>query len=276
MVKRVSEKPENETEEAQEEQVAALVTAVLAGRPERLVGALLATESPEARAGFGMVAETVAAIGLGAEPVAPSANLRDRILATARARRGEGARKALLVLDMIKEHLTPGNPLEVPRARAIVPALRARLESARATGLPVVYLVDEHDPADSDMDGVDGWGAHAIRGSEGAEIWPEVAPQTGDRVVKKATYSAFTGSELGRVLDELRVDTIVLTGCLTEIGILATATEALQRGFAVEVPPEAQAGANEGSERVVLGLLGIMPPYGPARRTRLQAALALP
>jgi nicotinamidase/pyrazinamidase len=268
MVRHVSE------EEEQEAQIAELVATVLAGRPERLVEAVLATETPEVRAGFRMVGETIAATGLALEPVAPSANLRGRILATVQARRSASARRAVLVLDMIKEHLTPGNPLEVPRARAIVPALRERLEAARAGGLPVVYLVDEHDPADSDLDGVEGWGAHAIRGSEGTEVWPEIAPQGGDLVVKKATYSAFTGSELGRVLDELKVDTIVLTGCLTEIGILATATEALQRGFAVEVPPEAQAGATEGAERVVLGMLGIMPPYGPARRARLEAALA--
>ena len=125
-----------------------------------------------------------------------------------------------------------------------------------------------------DMDHVEGWGAHAIRGSEGTEVWPGVAPHGGDRIVKKSTYSAFTGSELGRVLDDLRIDTIVLTGCLTEIGILATATEALQRGFVVEVPADVQAGSNEMTERVALGVLAIMPPYGPARRARLEALAA--
>jgi hypothetical protein len=55
---------------------------------------------------------------------------------------------------------------------------------------------------------------------------------------------------------------------------LATATEALQRGFAVEVPPDSQAGANEITERVAMGVLAIMPPYGPARRARLEALAA--
>jgi nicotinamidase/pyrazinamidase len=270
MVRRVKHEQEELAE--REAQIAELVAAVLAGRPERLVDALLATETPEARAGFRMVKETLAAIGLSLPPAAPNSNLRGRILASVQARRASSTRKAFVVLDMIKEHLTPGNPLEVPRARAIVPALRARLAEARSEGLPVVYLVDEHDPDDNDTDVVDGWGAHAMRGGEGTEVWPQIAPVAGDRIVKKATYSAFTGSELGQVLDALRVDTIVLTGCLTEIGILATATEALQRGFAVEVPEDAQAGANEASERVVLGLLGVMPPYGPARRARLEAA----
>jgi nicotinamidase-related amidase len=92
--------------------------------------------------------------------------------------------------------------------------------------------------------------------------------------VKKATYSSFTGSQLANVLDELEVDTLVLTGCLTEIGVLATATEALQRGFAVEVPADSQAGSNEMAERVAMGVLAIMPPYGPARRARLESLAA--
>jgi nicotinamidase/pyrazinamidase len=260
-----------------EEQIAELVAAVLAGRPERVLDCVLSLEPPEVRAGFRMVAETMATLGLAAEPLAPSDALRSRILASVKARSRPSAGKALLVLDMIKEHLTPGTPLEVPRAREIVPALQKRLAAAREGGVPVVYLVDEHDPADSDLDGVDGWGAHAVRGSEGPDVWPSLAPEPCDHVVKKSTYSAFTGSELSRVLDELKVDTIVLTGCLTEIGILATATEALQRGFVVEVPPDAQAGRNEGTEQTVLSVLGIMPPYGPARRARLEAqAAALP
>ena len=257
-----------------EEQIAELVAAVLAGRMERLMDTVLATLPPEARAGFRQVTETIAALGLALDPEAPSPSLRSRILASAESRRSPKARRALLVLDMIKEHLTPGTPLEVPRARAIVPAIRERLEEARASQVPVVYLVDEHDPEDSDLEAIGAWGAHAIRGTEGTEVWPELAPREGDRVVKKSTYSAFTGSELGRVLDDLKVDTIVLTGCLTEIGVLATATEALQRGFAVEVPPDSQAGSHESVEQVALAVLKIMPPYGPARRARLEAAQA--
>jgi len=256
-----------------EEQIAELVAAVLAGRPDRLLDAALAQESPEVRAGFAAVRDGIAALGLAAEPETPSAALRGRVLETVRARAQAKAqpRAALLVIDMIKEHLTPGMPLEVPRARAIVPALQRRLDEARAASTPIVYVVDEHDPSDQDLDGIEGWGAHAIRGTEGTEVWPAIAPHAQDRVVTKSTYSAFTGSDLGRVLDELKVDTLVITGCMTEIGVLATATEALQRGFAVEVPADSQAGANEMTERVAMGVLSIMPPYGPTRRARLDA-----
>ena len=117
---------------------------------------------------------------------------------------------------------------------------------------------------------LDEWTTHNVRGTSGAEVWPALAPQPGDRVVKKPTYSGFTGSNLQAVLDELKVDTLVVTGCLTEIGIVATATDALQRGFQVEVPPDAQAGASPLAEAAALASLSVMPPYGAARRERLK------
>ena len=248
--------------------LAELAAVVFAGRPERVLDITLAQEPAEVRAGVAMTAEALATLALAETPVAPSVGLRNRLMQTL-AKRQAPRRKAFVVLDMIKEHLTPGNPLEVPRAREIVPALAARLEAARREGTPVVYLVDEHEVSDDDLDAVSGWGAHAIKGTEGTDVWPAIAPLPGDRIVKKATYSAFTDSAFASVLGELKVDTIVLTGCLTELGMLATATDALQRGFMVEVPPDSQAGANAMTEQVALGVLSIMPPYGPARKALL-------
>jgi nicotinamidase-related amidase len=167
---------------------------------------------------------------------------------------------------MIHDHLDPGTLLEVPRARMVVPALKQRLEAARARGVPVVYIVDEHDPDDPDLDA---WGTHAVRGTKGTEVWDEIAPAPGDRIVKKASYSAFFESQLGNVLEELGVDTLVLTGCLTEIGIMATATDAMQRGYSVEVPPDAQAGSCPEAEAATMGTLSVMAPFGPARKARL-------
>jgi nicotinamidase-related amidase len=169
---------------------------------------------------------------------------------------------------MQNDHLAAGGPLEVPRARNIVPALAARLEAARREGVPIVYVVDQHEADDSDLDS---WGTHNVKGSPGAEVWPALAPHACDRVVSKPTYSAFSRSNLADVLRELRVDTLELTGCLTEVGLVATATDALQRGYAVEIPPETQAGATELNERITLGVLSLLPPYGPARAELLAA-----
>jgi nicotinamidase-related amidase len=273
---------------------AELLALIVSGRPERLLDVALAAlpsgPSPAARTELASLGETLSALALAEPEAAPSDKVRSRLVETLAARSAQTHRtgqrtgqrtahgtahgttttRAVLVIDMLNDHLTPGRPLEVPRARAIVPALQARLEEARRDGVPVVYICDEHEPDDEDLDA---WSVHNVRGTEGAQVWAPLAPKPGDRVVTKPTYSAFSRSKLGDVLSELGVDTLVLTGCLTEIGIFATATDALQRGYAIEVPADAQAGGAVETEQATMMIMSILVPYGPARR-ELLASLA--
>ena len=249
-----------------ESSLADLLAFVLAGRPERLTLVAVAQMPPDQRSAVGTVTEIIAMLPVAEELVEPSDALRARILATARQRVRQRPRRALVVCDMIVDHLMPGRPLEVPRARDIVPALAKRLEEARSTGIPVVYVVDRHQADDPELEE---WATHAVEGTEGAEVWPPLAPKAGDWVVPKSTYSSFFASSLGQVLDDLAVDTLVMTGCATEVQLLTTATDALQRGFAVEIPPDAQAGYSPAGEQFALGILAALIPYVPARKARL-------
>lgn len=236
-----------------------LLEMILAGTSPRIVDTVVgispadATDLVELRTGL-------ADLAIGeAQPVAPPAALRERLLRSRpRVRRPE--RPVMVVLDMIQDHLTPGKPMEVPRARAIVPALQKHLAGARAKGIPIVYVCDTHPPDDADFRD---WPVHAVEGTPGADPWPDLAPLRGDHLIRKRTYSAFTQSSFGPLLDELGADELLLTGCLTEIGVSATAHDALQRGFVVTIPPDAQAGASEIAENVTLLSLALMPPFEP-------------
>ncbi len=235
-----------------------LLGRLLAGTPDRTLDAVTAPV-PDDVTDLADLRHDLVELASAAPPVAPSAALRRRLLAgNPRPRRPQ--RPVVVVLDMINDHLTLGRPLEVTRAREIVPALKLRLAEARGRGIPVIYACDSHANDDPDYDF---WPLHALEGTEGAAVWPELAPEPGDRVVTKPTYSAFAGSELGPVLDELGADEIILTGCATELGICATAIEALQRGYVVTVPPDSQAGVTAQLEMTTLLTLSAMPPYDP-------------
>jgi nicotinamidase-related amidase len=261
----MSERPEHD------EPLAELLAFALGVRPERITDALLAQQPAEVALEHARMREALASLGAHFTPMPPGAALRDRVLATVAARRRK-SRPALVVVDMTRDHLAPGSVLEVPRAREVVPALKERLRKARAEGVPVIYVVDRHDDDDSDTDPIDGWGAHNLVGESDAasHVWPDLAPESTDRIVTKPTYSAFTDSKLEEVLDGLGVDSIVLTGCLTEINLMATAKDAMERGFAVDVPIDSQAGATHGGEQATLATIQLMVPYGPARKKRLE------
>ena len=142
-------------------------------------------------------------------------------------------RRALLVIDMIEDFVHEGGALYCgPSMAEIVPVIQRELERAHSGGEPVVYLTDEHLTDDGEFAQ---FPPHAIKGSSGARIVPEVAPRTGDIVVAKRRFSGFFATDLDITLRERGVDTLRLVGDCTNICVLYTAADARNLGYAVEV-----------------------------------------
>ncbi len=141
--------------------------------------------------------------------------------------------KALLIIDMLKDFVEPGAPLEVPGALDIVPNIKREIESARACGNHVIYVNDVHAKDDAEFKV---WPPHAVRGSEGAKVVESIAPLEGDPIIEKTSYSGFYATNLETLLEQLGVTDLIITGVVTNICVLYTAADALMRGFSVEIP----------------------------------------
>jgi len=87
-----------------------------------------------------------------------------------------------------------------------------------------------------------GWPAHEVKGTQGAEIVKELKPQKGDYIVRKSTYSGFYKTRLDGLLRKLKIKNLKLTGCVTNICILYTASDAVLRGYDVTVKENCVAG----------------------------------
>src|SRR5216683_5291172 len=142
-------------------------------------------------------------------------------------------KRALVVVDMIEDFVHEGGALYCgPSMARIVPVIQRELERARSAGELVVYLTDEHLPDDAEFAQVP---PHALKGTEGAKIVPELAPRGGDIVIPKRRFSGFFGTDLDITLLERGVDTLRLVGNCTNICVLYTAADARNLGYAVEV-----------------------------------------
>ena len=143
---------------------------------------------------------------------------------------------AVIVLDMLNDFVT--GDLKTDRAARIVKPIQRLVEAARAHGVPVIYSNDAH--LSSDHEVVERWGKHAIKGTTGAEIVPELAPTKGDFVVEKRVYSGFYETNLDSLLrslyNGLGADTVVLVGVHTHICVRHTAASAFYRGYKIVVP----------------------------------------
>ena len=150
-------------------------------------------------------------------------------------------RRASLIIDLLNDFVLEGAPLEVSAAREIIPAVKVEMEKAREEGIPVIYICDSHDESDPEFDRM-GWPPHAVAGSRGAQVVEELRPCPEDELITKKSYSGFFKTSLEEVLERGEISELVVTGCVTNICILYTVADAVQRGYKVKVLKDCVAG----------------------------------
>ena len=141
----------------------------------------------------------------------------------------EKNKTAVLVVDMLNDFVT--GALKCDRGLAIVPKAAELVKGARRAGVPVVFCNDAH------LKGVDHelklWGDHAIAGTKGAEVIPELELCEKDYVVPKRRYSGFFHTDLDLLLKELGVETVVVCGLHAHMCVRHTSADAYQLGYEV-------------------------------------------
>lgn len=168
--------------------------------------------------------------------------------------------EALLVIDMLNDFVREGAPLEVPETRKVVPVIRKEIEQARTQGNPVIYICDTHEKNDREFSRFN-WPVHAVEGTKGSEVVDELKPNEGDIVISKKTYSGFYKTALEQTLKDLNVDSVRLTGCVTHICIMFTASDAVLREYNVSVVEKGVAGLakedHDAALRIMKNVLGV-------------------
>ena len=164
---------------------------------------------------------------------------------------------AILVVDMLNDFVT--GALTCDRGKAIVPATAELLDAARAAGVPVIFCNDAH------IKGIDRelklWGDHAIAGTPGAQVIPELKVSDKDYfIVPKRRYSGFFQTDLDILLTELGVKTVVMTGLHTHMCVRHTSADAYCLGYDVVVAKEATNSFTE--EDYLNGLAYLKTCYG--------------
>lgn len=123
-----------------------------------------------------------------------------------------------------------------PHAPAAVVAQAARLADAcRARGAFVVLVrvdvaPDRRDALRPIVDAPTPW-TQGDRPHGHADIVPELGPKDGDHVVTKRQWGAFYGTDLDLQLRRRGIDTIILCGISTSIGVESTARSAFEHGY---------------------------------------------
>lgn len=198
--------------------------------------------------------------------------MTDRVAAFEKALAPAAGRTALIVVDMQRAFLEPGEAMEVPAAREVVPRIQALLTVFRARRLPVVFteflymetaplLVGEVHPehlraAPGAPRGFGRPSSSCLAGEANVATVAELAPRPDELVVQKPYYDAFHGTVLDGALRARGVTHLVITGTLTDICVLATVVGGFNREYRMTVVEDGVATLWPEIQRATLDIIG--------------------
>lgn len=130
---------------------------------------------------------------------------------------------ALLVVDM-QEGLVRENPFNKDNTLNNIKLL---IKECRNNNIEVIYV--RHDG---------GKGDELEFGSKAWEIYSEIAPNEGEKIIEKRYNSAFRNTELKDYLISKNIHNIILVGMQTEYCFDVTCKVAFEYGFNIIIPEE--------------------------------------
>lgn len=151
-----------------------------------------------------------------------------------------------------------------------IPAIVRLLAAARAKRIPVVHTTN---PRRSDGFDLGVWTLKShrsddevdVHGHRGNDIVDEVAPVDGDIFIEKRKPSAFFGTPLMSHLNQLRADSLILTGTTTSGCLRASAVDAISYDLKVTIPHEAAFDRSTVSHKIAL--MDVHMKYGDVTDT---------
>ncbi|TVT27678.1 cysteine hydrolase [Salinicoccus cyprini] len=167
---------------------------------------------------------------------------------------------ALLVIDYSYDFAAPEGRLTAGEAaQAIEAALVQKIRTSYEAGVPIFFMMDLHFDDDGLHPESKLFPPHNIEGTGGRELYGEVREvyqQIKDRqnvfFIDKRRYSSFAGTPLNQLLLERKIDTVTLTGLVTDICIMHTAVDAYNFGYDIIVPASCVASFNPPAHEMAL------------------------
>ena len=129
----------------------------------------------------------------------------------------------LLVVD-VQNALIKAHPYNEHR---VIENIRKLIFNARDKNKEVIYV--RHD---------DGKGTDLEKGTDGWQIYNNIAPNNSEIIIEKEYNSAFYKTGLRDYLESKAIDTIILVGLQTEYCIDATLKSAFDYGYKIIIPKE--------------------------------------
>jgi len=132
-------------------------------------------------------------------------------------------KRVLLVIDVQKEYFSGKLPVSYPEGS--LENILKTMNSAHNRNIPIILIqhTSLQENAETFVKETDTW-----------ELLPEVSKRPHDHLVEKNLPGSFTGTDLESWLRKNDIDTVTISGYMTQMCCDTTARQAFHRGFKVE------------------------------------------
>ncbi|MCB4820919.1 isochorismatase family protein [Roseicella aerolata] len=152
---------------------------------------------------------------------------------------GFGAKPGLVVVDFQRGFTEAGFPMGgAPMVDAAVRNTLPLIEAAKRAGLPVIACVNGYDSPRAAPHWKVAPVFDLLKDTPATELDPRIAAAGPDVVLMKSAPSIFFATPAAAILTKERVDTVIVTGCITSGCVRASVIDAFSLGFRVMVPQD--------------------------------------
>jgi ureidoacrylate peracid hydrolase len=173
---------------------------------------------------------------------------------------------AHVVIDLQTGFIAPGAVAEMPMNLKIMPKVNAISAAMRAAGALNIFIRFTYDPSwigfydrlAQDMH--EGFKTAFTLGAEQHALWPGMDVQPGDIILDKTRFSALIPGtcDLDAVLKAHGIDTLVVTGCVSNCCCESTVRDAQQMNYKIVFIADGNAAASDADHNgTVADLFGV-------------------
>ena len=138
---------------------------------------------------------------------------------------------ALVIIDLQKGIVNRDRVSAPYAAISVVSNAAMLVDACREHNIPVILVHVKSTPATALTPDADTIAPMRSQEADWADFVPEMTPKPDDIVITKQQWGAFYGTDLDLQLRRRKIDTIILCGISTNIGVESTARDAFELGF---------------------------------------------